>query len=217
MGELSASRVGEDDPTAPSPGVPSPASQDGARLPRALQQTWGGAGAGPVLGEPPCLPPPGPRVRCGRQPVFGGLLGSRSWVQARGWWFVSSLPGAAGSQAAAICCCQGTGNPSPPNKGLSARLMLQLHLCCCPGAATPGQGAAREGRMLPRASTPHPPHARAASRGLQNGIKTRVLGTDTSMSLAEPSGCATAPGMGWELLLGYNCRVSEAHVPGLAG
>lgn len=44
-------------PTAPSPEMPSPAGRDGARLPRALQQTPGGAGAGPVLGEPSCLPP----------------------------------------------------------------------------------------------------------------------------------------------------------------
>lgn len=29
-------------------------------------------------------------------------------------------------------------------------------------------------------------------------------------SLAEPSGCATTLGMGWELLLGHNCCVSEA-------
>lgn len=76
-------------PSAPSPEMPSPAGRDGARLPRALQQTLGGAGAGPVLGEPSCLPPRrstcalrgGSRLsevslaaRAGCKPVAGGFF-----------------------------------------------------------------------------------------------------------------------------------------------
>lgn len=103
----------------------------------------------------------------GKKPAFGDLLGSWTWLQAHRRWFVSSLPGPAGStapipkQQSVAVRVQGIAAFHAANKWVGTQLVFLLSLACLPGC----RGIRQLGEtqlVLPMVSTSHPRRARPA-------------------------------------------------------